>query len=199
VNHGLISVALAQLATAIVGVLAMTGEHSGGTLRTTLMGTPVRERVLAAKAVVLGVASFVVGLLVTVPSFLVSQALLHGHTPTAGITDGGVLRSLVLSAAYLSAVSLIGLAVGTLLRSSAGAIAALIGFMFMVPEVVSMLPHSIADTVLQYLPMVIASSSLSSVTHQPHTLGPWTGFAVLLVYVGLFVALAVPRFRHRDV
>jgi hypothetical protein len=61
VNHGLISVALAQIATAVVGVLAMTGEHTSGTLRTTLMGTPVRERVLAAKATVVGVGAFEVG------------------------------------------------------------------------------------------------------------------------------------------
>jgi ABC-2 type transport system permease protein len=199
VNHGLISVALAQFATAIVGVLAVTGEHSSGTLRTTLMGTPVRERVFAAKAAVVGLGGFVVGLLITVPSFFVSQALLHGHTPTAGITDGGVVRSLVLSAAYLSAVALMGLAVGTLLRSSAGAIAGFIAFIFAVPEIVSLMPHAVADAVLQYLPMVIASSSLSSVTHEPHTLGAWPGFGVVLVYTAVLGALALQRFRHRDV
>jgi ABC-type transport system involved in multi-copper enzyme maturation permease subunit len=198
VNHGLISVALAQIATAVVGVLAMTGEHSSGTLRTTLMATPRRERVLAAKAVVLGVGGFVVGLLVTVPSFVVSQALLHGYTPTVGILHGGVVRSLVLSAGYLAAVSLIGLAVGTLLRSSAAAIAGLIGFLFVAPEIAAQLPHSIADAVLQYQPMAIASSSLSSITREPHTLGPWPGSAVLLAYVAVFAAIALPGFRHRD-
>jgi hypothetical protein len=68
-----------------------------------------------------------------------------------------------------------------------------------VPEIVSQLPHSIADAVLQYQPMVIASSSLSSIKHEPHTLGPWPGFAVLLAYVAVLGVVAVQRFRHRDV
>ena len=80
-NHALICVAVAQFATAIMGVLAMTGEHTSGTLRITLMATPMRARVLAAKATVVGVASLVAGVLVTVPSFVVSQLVLHGHAP----------------------------------------------------------------------------------------------------------------------
>jgi ABC-type transport system involved in multi-copper enzyme maturation permease subunit len=198
VNHGLISVAVAQFATAIVGVLAMTGEHASGTLRTTLMGTPRRDRVFAAKAAVLGLGALALGLLVTFTSFFVSQALLHGHAPTVGITHPGVLRSLGLSALYLAAVALIGLAVGTLLRSSAGAIAGLVGFVFAVPMVVAMLPHTISDAVLQYLPMVIAGSSLSAIKHEPHSLGPWPGLGVLAVYVVVLVGLALLRFRHRD-
>jgi ABC-type transport system involved in multi-copper enzyme maturation permease subunit len=197
-NTALVSIALAQLATAIVGVLAITGEHSSGTLRTTLMGTPRRDHVLAAKAAVVGLGSLVVGILITVPSFLVSQPLLHGHTPTVGLTDPGVVRALALSTCYLPIVALIGLAVGTLLRHSAGAIACLIAFVFAVPAVVAMLPHPISDPVLQFFPMVIASSSLSSLVHEPHTLSPWTGFGVLLVYVAAFGAVALTRFRHHD-
>jgi ABC-type transport system involved in multi-copper enzyme maturation permease subunit len=93
---------------------------------------------------------------------------------------------------------LIGLAVGTLLRSSAGAIAGLVGFVFAVPMVVAMLPHTISDAVLQYLPMVIAGSSLSAIKHEPHSLGPWPGLGVLAVYVVVLVGLALLRFRHRD-
>jgi ABC-type transport system involved in multi-copper enzyme maturation permease subunit len=197
-NHGLISLALAQFATAIVGVLVMTGEHSSGTLRTTLMATPIRDRVLASKAAVVGLASLVVGLLVTVPSVAISQAITHGKMPTVGLFQADVLRGIALSSGYLAAMALIGLAVGVVIRHSAGAIAALIGFMFAVPSLVLLLPSSIADTVLQYLPMVIGSSSLSSVRHEPHTLGPWTGFAVLLAYVVVLGSLALVRFRHRD-
>jgi ABC-2 type transport system permease protein len=197
-NHALLCIAVAEFATAIAGVLAMTGEHTSGTLRTTLMATPVRSRVLAAKAAVLGLASLVVGVLITVPSLVVSQAILHGHTPTVGLTDPDVIRGLALSTGYLAAMAIIGLAVGTLIRHSAGAIAALIGFTFAVPSVISMFPHAIADAVLQYLPMVIAGSSLSTTVPEPHSLGPWSGSAVMLVYVGLFGAAALLRFRHRD-
>ncbi len=197
-NHGLLCVAVVEFATAIVGVLAITGEHGSGTLRTTLMGTPARDRVLAAKAAVVGLASLIVGLLVTVPALVVSQAILHGHTPTVGLGDLTVVRALVLSSGYLAIMGLIGLSVGTLIRSSAGAIAAVIGFMFAVPSLISMLPQSIADAVMQFLPMVIAGSSLSVIRPEPHSLGPWTGFAVLLGYLALFGGLALLRFRHRD-
>ena len=95
-------------------------------------------------------------------------------------------------------MSLIGLAVGTLIRHSAGAIAALIGFIFAVPSVVLLLPHQVAEAVMQFLPMVIAGSSLSTLLPEPHSLGPWSGSVVVLVYVGLFGAAALVRFRHRD-
>jgi ABC-type transport system involved in multi-copper enzyme maturation permease subunit len=197
-NHALVCVAVAQFATAILGVLAMTGEHTSGTLRTTLMGTPVRTRVLAAKATVVGVASLVAGGLVIVPSFVLGQLILHGHAPTLGVTDLDVVRGLALSTGYLGAMALIGLAVGTLIRHSAGAIAGLIGFVFAVPSVVLMFPHAIADAVMQFLPMVIAGSSLSTTIPEPHSLGAWSGSAVVLLYVGLFGAAALVRFRHRD-
>ena len=197
-NHALICVSVAQFATAIMGVLAMTGEHGSGTLRTTLMATPVRGRVLAAKATVVGLASLVVGVVVIVPSFVASQLILHGHAPTVGLTELDVVRGLALSTAYLAAMAVIGLCVGTLVRHSAGAIASLIGFVFAVPSVVLLFPHAIADVVLQYLPMVIAGSSLSTLVPEPHSLGPWSGSAVVLVYVGLFGAGALVRFQHRD-
>ena len=57
---------------------------------------------------------------------------------------------------------------------------------------------SIADAVMQFLPMVIASSSLSTTIPEPHSLGAWSGSAVILAYVGLFGAAALVRFRHRD-
>ena len=67
---------LAQLALGVLGVLAVTSEYSTGMIRTTFTAAPQRGTVIAAKAAVFGAASFVVGAVVSLFTFLVGQAIL---------------------------------------------------------------------------------------------------------------------------
>ncbi|HWD46772.1 MAG TPA: hypothetical protein VHM23_24190 [Actinomycetota bacterium] len=60
-NNALAGIALGLLLTGVLGVLAMTGEYSSGTIRSTLAASPNRPLVLAAKAVVFGAVALAVG------------------------------------------------------------------------------------------------------------------------------------------
>nr|BFE79102.1 hypothetical protein GCM10020093_017030 [Planobispora longispora] len=76
--------AIGLIAVIVVAVTFMTAEYRRGLIRTTLLASPRRGRVPAAKAVVIGAAAFAAGLVaagVTVP--LGTRLLREGGTPSS--------------------------------------------------------------------------------------------------------------------
>lgn len=145
---------LTQLVVGVVGALWMTSEYAHGSIVPSLLAVPRRSWVLSTKAVVLATAVFPVTLLGGLLSFFATGVLIERDGLAAqSITDPGVLASIVGAAAYLTAVALIGLGIGTLLRSTAGAIAVVTGLIYIFPELAGMvLPASLRDAVGPYLP-----------------------------------------------
>jgi ABC-2 type transport system permease protein len=93
---------------------------------------------------------------------------------------------------------LLGLALGTLLRSMAGGISALFGVMFALPIVAAFLPGARSDQVTKFLPSA-AGQAITTVHPDPATsLYPWTGFGVFCAYAAVLLALAAVRMRRGD-
>ena len=93
---------------------------------------------------------------------------------------------------------LLGLALGALLRSTAGGIAALFGLLFAVPILVGFLPGSLSDEIGKYLPGT-AGLAVTTVHPDPVTsLGPWTGFGVFCAYAVVLLGFAAARMRRGD-
>jgi hypothetical protein len=67
-------------------------------------------------------------------AFFVGQALISGHAPHAALGDPGVARAVVGAGLYLSALAVLSVAAGTLLRHPAAAIAAMVGVLFVLPR-----------------------------------------------------------------
>ena len=105
----------------------MTAEYRRGLIRVTLAATPGRGRVLAAKAVVIAAVTFAVGLVSSAIVVTVGQRVLRDHGvyvwPVTALTEA---RVIVGTAAVLAVAAVIALAIGTILRRSAGAVAAVI-------------------------------------------------------------------------
>ena len=122
---------LAQLIIGALGVMLVTSEYTSGLIRLSLAAVPTRLPVLWAKVVVLAVTSFVLLAASVVITFLGAQAMLYaGGSPTAALTDPGVLRALVGAAAYLTGIGVLGIALGTLIRATAPAISILFAGVF---------------------------------------------------------------------
>lgn len=193
-------VGLAQLVLGVLGVLVFTSECSTGMVRSTFAAVPRRLGVLWAKAAVTGTAVLVV----TVPSVLLAfvgaQAVLNaGGEPTALLTDAGVLRAVLGSALYLVGVSVLGVALGALLRSAAAALSALVAGLLIVPGLLgAVLPSSWEDAVLPYLPSS-AGASFTTVTTDGSQLSPGAGLAVFTAWVVVLLGAAAWRLRARDV
>ena len=111
----------------------------------------------------------------------------------------GVVRAVIGSALYLAVAGLIGLGLGTLLRSTAGGIAALFGLLFAVQIAAGFLPGSWAEDVGKYMPAT-AGQAVTPVHPDPaSSLPPWTGFGVFCLYAAVLLGLAAIRMRRGDV
>jgi ABC-2 type transport system permease protein len=193
----LAGVQLAQIAVGVLGALVITGEYATGSIRTTLTAVPRRTRVLLAKAAVVAAVTFAVSLPGAFAAFLVGQRILAPQHLDASLGQPGVLRAVIGSALYLTLVALLGLGLGVLLRSTAGAIAALFGLLFGLQMVAGLLPASVADDVNRYLPAP-AGLAVTFDGRDPSSLPPWTGLAVFALYTVALLALGAWRLRRAD-
>jgi ABC-2 type transport system permease protein len=188
---------IAQLAIAVLGVLCISSEYSSGMIRTSLIAVPKRGRVLAAKALVFAVVTFVVGEITCFAAFFVGQALISGHAPHAALGDPGVARAVVGGGLYLAALAVLSVAAGALLRHAAAAIACMIAVLLVLPAIAQALPDSWRNPVTEFWPTQ-AGGQLTSVHTAAHTLQPWPGFGVMCLFVAIVYAIAWTLLDSRD-
>src|SRR6266704_5292175 len=134
-----ISLEYAVIAVAVMGVLAFSAEYSTGLIRTTFTAAPRRRAVLAAKAVVLAAVTLAAGELVAFVSFFLVQAVLSGHHQGVSLSRPGVPGAVLAAGLLLCVCALLGLALGSVIRHTAGGIAATIA-VIVVPSVLGLLP-----------------------------------------------------------
>jgi ABC-type transport system involved in multi-copper enzyme maturation permease subunit len=190
----------AQLIVGVLGVLTISSEYSTGMIRSTLTGVPSRIPVLAGKAAVVVVAVFPVMLAAAFAVFFAGQAIMGGNGhPSATIGGPGVVAALVGSAVTMTGVAVMGLALGALMRNTAGAISTLVGLVFLVPGLGSLvLPASWRDDVLKFLPSN-ASDAFTAITPPANLLSAGAGAAVFAVWVVVPLLAAAVVLRRRDV
>jgi ABC-type transport system involved in multi-copper enzyme maturation permease subunit len=189
--------AIAQLAIAVLGVLAISSEYSSGMIRTSLIAVPKRGRVLAAKSLVFAGVTFVVGEVTTFVAFFAGQALISGHAPHAALGDPGAARAVVGGGLYLAALAVLSVAAGALLRHPAAAIAAMMAVVLVLPLIAEALPDSWRNPVTELWPTQ-AGNQITSVYHSAHTLQPWPGFGVMCLFVAIVYAIAWTLLDRRD-
>jgi hypothetical protein len=198
-NDGYAGMVIAQLAVGVAGVLAMTGEYSSGSIRSTLAAIPNRPLLLAAKALVFGTVALIVGEFTTLTSFFVSQYIvLSAPAPHASLGQPDVLRAVLMLGAYLALIGLIGLGLGAIIRHSAGAIATLVALVLAVPMALQLFPAGVHDAAGKYLPMLIAENSLGSVMPSAHSLSAWPGLGLLCGYAAALLLLGGWLLTRRD-
>jgi ABC-2 type transport system permease protein len=191
-------VQLAQIAAGVLGVLLITGEYATGLIRTSLAAVPRRLPVLWGKAALLAAATAAVSLPAAFAAFLAGQSILGRQHLAVSLSQPGVARAIIGSTLYLAVAGLLGLGLGTLLRSTAGGISALFGLLFAVQIVAGFLPGSWSQDVGKYLP---AQAGLAVTTVRPDptsSLSPWAGFGVFCLYAAVLLSLAAVRMRRGD-
>ena len=190
-------VGLGQLAICVLGVLVITSEYSTGVIRASLVAVPRRIPVLAAKAVVFAVLLLVVTEIVAFCSFFVGSAILHAHVPVS-LSGSGVTRAVIGAGLYLTVLGLLALAIGTMIRHTAGAISTIIGVVFVLPILSGLLPSSWGAHINAYLPE--QAGTLITHTHEQSgdLLSPWQGFGVLCIWTVLALAAAAYLLERRD-
>ena len=189
---------LAQLAIGVLGVLVISGEYSTGMIRSSLMAAPRRLPVLWAKLGVFAAVTFVVMLVATLISFYAVQAIVTQRHLQHSLGDPGALRVVFGTALFLTVLGVLSVALGALMRNTAGGIAMFVFLLFVLPGITAILPSSVADSISPYLPLNAGTTVASVVFESSHHLSPWGGFAVFAGYAALAVVLAAIGLRRRD-
>jgi ABC-2 type transport system permease protein len=189
---------VAQLAIAVLGVLVISGEYSTGMIRSSLIAVPKRLPVLWAKIAVYAAVSFILTVPAVIIAFFASQAVLsRHHILQISFGDPGVARSVLGGALYVTLVGIFALGIGSILRNTAGGIAAFAGIFFVIPPLLSILPTSWNNAISQYLPSE-AGAQLFSLHQGAHSLSPAAGGLLMLGYCALVVAVAAVLLVRRD-
>jgi ABC-2 type transport system permease protein len=188
---------LGQLAICVLGALVITSEYSSGAIRSALLAVPRRYPVLLAKGLVFAALVIVLGEVVSFCSFFIGAGIVHGRIAVS-LSQPGVTRAVVGSGLYLTVLGLFALAIGGLIRHTAGAISAVIGMVLVIFPLGGLLPDSWGAHVHAYLPTV-AGQLITADKHQAgQLLSPWQGFSVFCAWTALLLAGAIYLLQRRD-
>ena len=188
---------LAQLAIAILGVMIMTGEYHTGMIRSSLMAAPKRLPVLWAKLLVFASVTLVLMLVAAFIGFLGGQAIFTEHHVSVTLSAPHALRAVIGAALFTTATGAMCIALGTIVRRTAGGIALFVGVFFVLPGLVEILPSSMAHSIQPYLPNNAGGAVAQALT-DPYTFSAWGGFALFCGYTVAAIALAAVLLRRRD-
>ncbi|WP_055588123.1 ABC transporter permease [Streptacidiphilus griseoplanus] len=186
---------IGQISVIALGVLTISSEYGTGLIRTTLTACPQRLRMLTAKALVFFALVLTLGTGTIALFVLLASAVLGG---TAGAPPTGTLVRTVLGGGlYLAVIGLMSLAVGALLRHSAGAIATMIGFVLL-PIILGLFAGDrIGRFLIEYSPVSI-SAAIFGEALDPSTNG-WQLLGVLTLITAVLLTAAGVAVARRDV
>jgi ABC-type transport system involved in multi-copper enzyme maturation permease subunit len=195
----------------VIAAMFMTVEYRRGLIRTTLAASPRRGRALAAKAAVIGLATFVLGTVTVAVAVTVGIGVSrHGGEYVLPVSLARELQVIVGTGAMLAVASVLALAIGAILRRSAAAVAAVIVIITgpYIFGVAGVLPAGVSEWVLRITPA--AAFAIEQSVPQYHQvlgqygppdyypLAPWAGFAVLCAYAAVALGFATYLLRRRD-
>lgn len=170
---GLFGLMLGQICIITLGVLVVTSEYGTGMIRSTITACPPRGRVLFAKSLVFFLLAFIMTTVACTLTALIHWSLLNEKEANPNsvstkfekhlengklVADSSQwLDATVGAALYVSLLGLLSLAVGALLRHSAGAITTMLGVvllplllaMFMQVEALA----DLRDALVEYSPL----------------------------------------------
>jgi ABC-type transport system involved in multi-copper enzyme maturation permease subunit len=193
----------AQFLLGILGALAITTEYATGMIRITLAAVPRKIRLLAAKAAVVALTGLAMAAASITATFLLSR-LIVGHRPMRFYTEPMTHEIPMLLALTAATVitALTGLGLGTIIRSTAGAIATVAGLWYLLPIIANLLPgpwnNWLNSVLLTTLPQELAGAQPLGPAGPRALLSPPAAAAVLAAYAAVTLGTAAAAISRRD-
>ena len=190
-----------QLLIASLAVVLIASEWGTGMIRSTFSAVPKRIPALLAKNLLIAVISFVVGAGAAFISFLVAQPILGSADLTLSLDDDGVLASILNTGTCLALIAVFAMAIGTLLRNTAGGVVTAIGIIFVLPLVVAIV-ENLADWIPDAARFLPSNAGTQLVTAGPIADGALTqlqGGLVLAAWAAVLLIASLIVTKRRDV
>jgi ABC-2 type transport system permease protein len=158
--------------------------------------------VLAAKAVVLAAVTVVVATVSIALAYVVTMPLLSRHDLVPALDEARTWQVFGGTVYFLVAAALFALGVGTLLRSSAGAITVALAVLMLLPGVLSFINLDWVQRIVDYLPLPASGAFLGgnedSLSSAGEGLSPLTGVLVVAAYAVVPLVAGAVVLRRRD-
>lgn len=189
--------ALGQLAVCVLGVILVTNEYSTGVIRASLLAVPGRISMLAAKAAVFAAVLVVLAEVVAFASFFVGSALLHPKAPVV-LADPGVTRAVIGAGLYLTVLGPFSMAIGAIVRHTAGAIVAVVGLVFGSVVLNHLVSGGWDAYLVAALPQQAGSLIYQAQPSHGQLLSAWEGFAVFCAWTVVLLGVGALNLKRRD-
>ncbi|MET4060466.1 ABC-2 type transport system permease protein [Arthrobacter sp. UYP6] len=190
-----------QLLIASLAVVLIASEWGTGMIRSTFSAVPKRIPALLAKALILAVISFVIGAGAAFISFFVAQPILSSGDLNLAMGDEGVLASILNTGTCLALIAVFSMAIGTLLRNTAGGVVTAIGIIFVLPLVVQLV-GGIADWIpdaARFLPSNAGTQLVMANATAEGDLTQLQGGLVLAAWAAALLIISLIVTKRRDV
>jgi hypothetical protein len=188
---------LTGLLLGVVGVLCSTQEYSQGTIRITLVATPNRLKVFIAKLLTTLVVSIASSLLMLLLCLVPSQLILSSRNIdyVTISTDIRILFSVVILSAFLS---VLGLSLGLVFKSSPGAISALLIWPTILEGMVfGLLSVASGRNMMKFAP--VQGNGFRLIAQYTDESNTWlVSLAYFSTFVAVFAVLGAVLFTRRD-
>ncbi|MFI5568921.1 ABC transporter permease subunit [Streptomyces sp. NPDC051740] len=198
---GFFGLLLGNMCIITLGVLTTASEYGTGMVRTTMVACPSRGRVLGAKAIVFFLIAFVVTLVCATLVGFLHEALLGGHNAKDPSGEEW-LKGTVGVSLYVALLGTLSLAIGSIIRHSAGAITIMIGAV-LAPLVIAlfMFSSSLADVQQALFEYSIPNQMSIFYANSLSESGPsgWDPLWIMLVATGVALGGAFALLQKRDV
>ena len=187
---------LGQLAVAVLGVMVTASEYSTGMIRSTLLASPHRVRMLAAKSIVFTLLILVLGEVVAFAGFYIGRQTFKSLL-TVNL-DSGNIREVFGAGLYLAMLALFSLVLGSLLRHVAGAITGIVALLLVLGNIISLIPGKVGKYLYTYEPTNAGFAVVEKHVPTNFLLSPWEGFGVFAAWTAALWILAAWLLERRD-
>lgn len=184
---------LAGAFSAMAGVLLVTSEYRYGTIRPTVLFTPARSRLLAAKLVAATLTGVAFGVLGGGLGWAIGYAILKSRGIPFVLTSGDIELLALGALSGVATWGAIGAGVGAIIRNQVGGIVTLLVWGFVVDNLL----YGLVPSVGRFTP-TRAQDALIGI-RMAHLLSPGVGALVLLAWIALLATIGLALNAKRNV
>ncbi|MFT4234626.1 MAG: ABC transporter permease subunit [Microbacterium sp.] len=184
-----------EIVLVVLAALMVTNEYRSGQVKTTFLSVPRRTPVLIAKALIIATVAFVIGVVSSSIGFAVAPSILAGGGYSSPLDASNAVRLILGSGLYLAALSIIGIALGVLIRNVVASVLSVFVLLLILPVVPQMFSEHGAE-VTQFFP--IQAGSLLLAQEGSGAFDPWIGYLILVGWALTLSVIAAVVLRRRD-
>jgi hypothetical protein len=184
---------LAGAFSAMAGVLLVTSEYRYGTIRPTVLFTPARSRMLAAKLVAATLTGAAFGVVGGALCWAIGYTILKSRGIPFVLTSGDIELLALGGLSGVATWGAIGAGLGAIIRNQVGGIITLLAWGFVVDNLL----FGLVPSVGRFTPTRAQDALIGMRTE--HLLSPGVGALVLLAWIALLATIGLALNAKRDI